>query len=210
MTQQKAPITVALLVWDYFDELINKLDIYTEKSIEYFNKQEKRFSSYRNRICKCVEMTNEGDKKDYDKIYEIKYTYEKAETLRNEILASLPAHPTQIEYFEGIRAESIRRIKQLRDEVIAKVKQSTTFAKCNPSHLTPEELEDLRSRVFANSRFCFLIDCSPDYEDSREYSRENAFNRSITRNKKISGHFFELITVFTDFYLSKNKVDNIE
>jgi hypothetical protein len=216
MNQTRAPATtVALFVWDYFDELINKLDIYTEESIEKFINKEKRYCDFgsKNKInkSKCDKTAYEDELKEYYKDdnydeYEVRYAYEKAEELRNEILASLPAHPTQIEYFNGIRAESIRRIKQQRDEIIEKVKKSTSLAKCNPSRLTPQELEDLPARVFANSRFCFLIDFIPD-----EYSQYDVSStRIIFRNKKIAARHFELITVFTDFYLSEYQVENIK
>jgi proteasome lid subunit RPN8/RPN11 len=123
MNQKKAPTTVAFYVCNYFDELINKLDIYTEESIEEFNKYEKKYFGAKNEVNtnKCDRTKNEDDEEDhYYTKYEVKYSYEKAETLRNEILAILHAHPTKIEYFNGIRAKSIKRIKQLRNEIIEK------------------------------------------------------------------------------------------
>jgi hypothetical protein len=185
------------------------LDIYTEESIEKINKN-KKILDERNKMnkCKCDKTRNDEDKQDYyNKKYKVKYNYKKTENLRNEILESLPAHPTQIEYFNGIRAESIRRIKQLRNEVIEKVRRSTSLAKCNPSQLTPQELEDLRARVFANSRFCFLIDFT---REGSKNDCEGYSTRIISMNNNISAQHFELITVFNDFYLSKNQVEKIK
>jgi hypothetical protein len=97
------------------------------------------------------------------------------------------------------------------------VSRSKSLTKCNPSQLTPQELEELRARVFANSRFCFLIDFTEEgsKNDYREDYREEFYHhedstRIISRNNNTWAQHFQLITVFTDFYLSKDQVENIK
>jgi hypothetical protein len=123
----------------------------------------------------------------------------------------MPETPTQIEYFNGIRFEAIRRMKQLRDELIEKVKRTPLFENCNPGQLTPEELENMRTQVFANSKFCFQINLSIRSSsfieivgnDLEIFPQRNPIPQLHQLDRQ-----FEMITVFTDFYLSNEQISN--
>jgi hypothetical protein len=205
---KKIPITTALLVWDYFDELINNLDIYTEESLRKVAKneeQELRRPMHRHIAHFAVKI--KGSKfSNSTKHHVDSYNWFEStlndDTVRNEILATLPPQPTQIEYLNGIRAEAIKQIRKLRDQIIEKVKRSSTLSKCNPSQLTPQELEELHTQVFANSGFCFQIDLSKTNGFLFIYPKQIQNFQHLKRQ-------FELITIFTDTYLSQDEITKL-
>jgi hypothetical protein len=139
MTKQ-FPRTTALLVWDYFDHLINNLDIYTEVSIKRDVKNKKqelaRLELPRIKIGqrRPIEptfsfLTTNSNKHHVDPYNSSKFDETRSTcSLKNEILASMPTDPTLIEYFKCISSEAIKRMKQLRDELISKVKRSPSLS----------------------------------------------------------------------------------
>jgi hypothetical protein len=79
--------TTSLLVWNYFDELINNLDIYTEKSLEKIAKNEEQELIYNDTWMRSNCWINPCTCKNTKCVDEP----------RNEILANMPENPTQIE-----------------------------------------------------------------------------------------------------------------
>jgi hypothetical protein len=71
----------------------------------------------------------------------------------------------------------------------------------------PEELKDLLTRIFANSRFCFQIDLSIDPVHFSSQDLQILPSSTQQRFQDVDRQF-EMITIFTDFYLTNDQVAN--
>jgi hypothetical protein len=154
--------------------MTNRLKILSFDEYQFFSR-DGRITSIQRRQVQTLDfsfLANNSNKNYDDPFTQCKFEEtSSSSSFRNEILASISTNPTLVEYFNCIRREAIKRMKQLRDEIITKVKGSPLLSKCDPNLLRDdEELTELRRQVFRNSRFCFQIDlCKNIWDDANDF-----------------------------------------
>lgn len=179
-------ITPALLITNYYDSLINRVDIYTEKRInEYKEKKSQPINdSYQSTNTYGVKSFNNPYEKTEDMFYFDKY----------------PLIIEQLEsYLNEVRRKSIDAIRKVQAENLDFYNANKEKFKVDRQNLTYEKLKELESSLFAN-RFCFLLNI--EKIDKRS---ESIFDKNIRDNS-----LFKLHTVITDFYLRPSDIEHIE
>lgn len=205
----KLPTTIPLIISDYYDSLINRLDIYTEELIKNVQDQEKHtkteilFKDYLSKL----ETENEKDAmkrenpdnqfltlenletpgeaintKIKNDPYSEKYTYD--ETC-NSSAVTLTKYRTQIDYFNGVRCNAIGELTKAKQENLRDYELNRIIYKRDLSKLDAHDIDLLPSQLF-KKKFCFILEIE-------------AF--ASTR--------FKMITFVCDFYLSQNELEQL-
>lgn len=173
-------LTPRLLITEYYDSLINHLDIYTEKRINECKEKDQR-----------EDKLNEARQKAIDTIIKV----------RDENLEFYNDNKDDTEMRIKQVKEHIQNYQELESKKKKRKHYSTRANKADIKGAKSKvqnqnlPLEEIKSILFAN-RFCFLLDIEK-------------LNRKSTDRKSVESSLFNLCTVVTDFYLRESDIDYI-
>jgi hypothetical protein len=171
-----------LLIVDYYDSLINRIDIYTEELLAEYSeddvlpKEKEPSASHWWIGLKLKETIDNPYKIDYNGVLNID----------NQVKDVVPGSTKVHDYLNRVRSKAIEEIGKVRDENLSRYElNKERFKKYgNRDELTEEKIEEMQRELFEES-FCFLLSI-----DRVKNSRSNCL--------------FELHTIVTDCYFDSN------
>ena len=182
MAKQIEFLSPKLLIVDYYDSLINDIDIYTEELLDEYSQND--ILPFKPKIETC--NTNIDTKnRNFFEIDSLLNPY--TADYKNDMSIELTPGRTKIhDYLNKVRSKSIEEIKKVREENLQRYDLNKKKLKYDRNDL---KLEDLRRELF-KEKFCFVL---------KIYNR---YNKPIEI-------LFEMFTIVTDFYLEYNDRRNI-
>lgn len=179
--------TASLLISDYYDKLVNQIDVYTEKLAERFADTDK-LPKEPQRIRRSLvdanddEMYGETFRQDP---YSCEYKY--ADDISVDTGRVEPGVTRAKEYLDLVRTKAIGEINKAREHNLNTYELRKDAYKINRDEMTDERLRELKSRIFAE-KFCFLLMID---------TFEGNPNQCL----------YKLYTVITDFYLNRSDLN---
>ena len=173
-----------MLIVDYYDSLINRIDIYTEELLEEYSEDD------------VLPKENEPSESpwcgDYKEVIDNPYKidYNGILNTENQMNDVIPGSTKVHDYLNRVRSKAIEEIGKVRDENLSRYElNKEKFKYSSRDELTEEKIEEMRRELFKES-FCFLL---------RIDRLKNNVNFS-----QYSDCLFKLHTVVTDCYFDSN------
>ena len=154
-------LTPRLLITDYYDSLINQLDIYTEelmkqvkmnlvdeylgflKNLNYYNYTQNYY---------LEELKNQ---------YTSETTLQRKTSTKKHIIFSAKLKEKEDE-LNNVRQKAIDSIRKVQENNLNFYNVNKDKFKVDRENLTDDKLEELKSQLFSNG-FCFIIDFEKNY-----------------------------------------------
>ena len=175
-------ISPKIEIINHFDNLINRIDIDIDSSIEKYNDQQ-LFSE----VIERYEKNRTNFKERYYE-FDIELFDDTIDTSKQN-LNSWPESTKVVDYLKQIRMKTIEEMKNAQEETIETYKLNSDRLK---SELTKEKsIEELRSQLYSD-KFYFQVN----------------FKQSENRLWVIWP--FNVFTFATDFYMSQSGIDSLE
>jgi hypothetical protein len=171
--------TPRLLIIDYYDSLINRIDKYTEQLLEQYGDEDilPNEPDVLERHRGCCDGDELCGEKYHQETYFEEYNYDNIERQ----LDYEPGVTKVRDYFNRVRSRQIDAILKVRDHNLESYEMNKLAYKNIPDNMNKVEIEHLKSRLFAD-KFCFLFEMKLCFYEP---------------NKCI----FQLYLVVTDFYM---------
>ena len=180
MADRKEKFSPKIEIINYFDSLINRVDIDIEESIQSYNEEQI--------LCElpCFKIENRKFKSLNNDFYlEFSDSYE---STQNNTIEEWPESTNVIDYLNQIRKRTIDELTKAQEEKIEYLKHNLSFFKSNENELTDDELR----RELFKEKFYFQVLYKP-----------------VDPKYPVSW-IFHLYTFVTDFYMSPTDINLLE
>lgn len=177
---------------NYYDHLINQIDLYTEKLLEKIDDDAllREPEAYQLGIADCI---GDIEAKIMEKLnLNYKRNYDQNDFEMHQVTIDAVAGQTKIrDYVNMVRERAISEVRLVQEQSLREYKKTVI----SPDYAESDEESTLREKIFAN-KFCFslVIDQSPDVK-ARYFSRP-------LENKSI----FKMYICLVDFYMSSEDI----
>lgn len=194
-------VSPKLVIIDYYDSLINQIDIYTEELIEKCQDNDLLLHVFggenpgRQKTTLGEELTNyQNGPEMFDFFidpYNDEYDLDNASITNSKFVPGV----TRIkEYLNSLRMSAIEEIRTAQEENIRYYESIRNRVEIERNS---EKIELLRSQIFSN-RFCFLM---------RIVVENSPLSSSYLRSYPRCDAIFKLFTIVVDFYMSDEEID---